>query len=154
MPKGGIRGTAPVQIRQLDRGFYGAGLPHPGVECFVSQVNKLLVHYGCKNAIGLELQVSMELLVVELGISTQPLRESFLRYNKWVTRTWLHSIWEKADRFNVDICLASLDMTPPRIGDKWFMRAILEAGFTNDEELAIINRFRCHQQVLFLSDVL
>ncbi len=50
MPKGGIRGTVPVQIRQLDRGFYGAGLPHPGVECFVSQVNKLLVHYGCKNA--------------------------------------------------------------------------------------------------------
>ena len=56
--------------------------------------------------------------------------------------------------FNVEICLASLDVTPPRIGDKWFMRAILEAGFTNDEELAIINRFRCHQQVLFLSDVL
>ncbi len=42
MPKGGIRGSAPVQIRQLDRGFYGAGLPHPGVECFASQVNKLL----------------------------------------------------------------------------------------------------------------
>jgi hypothetical protein len=31
----------------MDRGFYGVGLPNPGVECFVAQINKLLIHYSC-----------------------------------------------------------------------------------------------------------
>ncbi len=34
--KEGIRCSAPVPIRQLDQGFYGAGFPHPGVECFAA----------------------------------------------------------------------------------------------------------------------
>jgi hypothetical protein len=34
------------------------------------------------------------------------------------------------------------------------MRALMEAGFWDKEELRILNRFRCHQQVLYLSDVL
>jgi hypothetical protein len=141
LPKGGIRGSAPVQLRQLSRGFYGAGLPHPGVECFAQQISKLLTHYGCKNAIGLELQVSVELFVIELGISEQPFQESYLRYHKWITQTWLKTIWEKADKFNVEITLAPLDIRPPRSGDKWFMRAIIDAGFTDEEELWILNRF-------------
>ena len=145
---------APVQLQQLDRGFYGAGLPHPGVECFASQINKLLTHYGCKNAIGLELQVSVELFAIELGISTQPFQESYLRYNKLVTQTWVKLIWEKADRFKVEIILAPLGIAPPREGDKWFMRALMEAGFSDEEELRKLNRFRCHQQVLYLSDIL
>jgi hypothetical protein len=34
------------------------------------------------------------------------------------------------------------------------MRAVMDAGFTRDNNLGIINRMQCHQQVLFLSDVL
>jgi hypothetical protein len=30
----------------------------------------------------------------------------------------------------------------------------MEAGFTREDELLALNRFRCHQQVLYLSDVL
>jgi hypothetical protein len=29
--RGGVRGSAPVALRQLDKGFYGIGCPHPGV---------------------------------------------------------------------------------------------------------------------------
>jgi hypothetical protein len=75
--KGGIRCSAPVSIRQLDRGFYGAGFPHPGVECFAAQIMKLLTHYGCKSAIGLELQVSLELFIIELGMSNEPFSVSY-----------------------------------------------------------------------------
>jgi hypothetical protein len=70
-----VRRSAPVALRQLDRGFYGIGYPHPGVECLIEQVTKLLIHYGCKSSLGIELQVSMELLITELGISQQPLQE-------------------------------------------------------------------------------
>jgi hypothetical protein len=48
LPLGGIVSKANRGIRQLDRGFYGAGFPHPGVEATLEQANKLLMHYGCR----------------------------------------------------------------------------------------------------------
>ncbi len=68
-PKGGVRRLAPTILRQLDRGFYGMGCPHLGVECLVAQITKLLIHYGYRSSLGLEMSVSMELLITELGIS-------------------------------------------------------------------------------------
>ena len=73
----------------MDRGFYGVGLPHPGVECFVAQLNKLLTHYGSSSSLGIHMQVLMEMLVIEGGISLQILSESFSKYSKWVTPSWL-----------------------------------------------------------------
>ena len=67
LPLGGIVSKANRGIRQLNRGFYGTGFPHLGVEATLEQVNKLLIHYGCQTALGMELQTSLELLVVDLG---------------------------------------------------------------------------------------
>jgi hypothetical protein len=69
LPLGGIVSIANRGIQQLNRGFYGTGFPHPGVEATLKQVNKLLMHYGCQTALGTELQTSLELLVVDLGLS-------------------------------------------------------------------------------------
>ncbi len=77
LPLGGIVSKANRGIRQLDPGFYGAGFPHSGVEATLKQVNKLLVHYGCQTALGLELQTSLELLVIDLGLLFQPFRVSY-----------------------------------------------------------------------------
>jgi hypothetical protein len=57
LPKGGILQTAPAVLRQMDRGFYDVGCPHPGVKCLVAQITKLLIHYGCRLGIGLEMSV-------------------------------------------------------------------------------------------------
>jgi hypothetical protein len=100
------------------------------------------------------MQVTMELLITELGISWHPLQESFETYGKWVTNTWIMSVWEKVSKFNITIEIAPLPINPPRAGNKWFMQAIRESGVMDPKELAIINRACCHQQVLFLSDVL
>jgi hypothetical protein len=80
--QGGVQRSAPMDLRQLDRRFYGIGCPHPGVECLIGQVTKLLIHYGCKSGLGIEMQVTMELLITELGIFWQPLQESFEIYGK------------------------------------------------------------------------
>ena len=106
--RGGVRRTAPVALRQLDRGFYGIGCPHPGVECLIGQVNKLLIHYGCNSGVGIEMQISMELLATELGISSQPLQESYGKFGKHITNTWIKTVWEKVDKFNVKIEIAPL----------------------------------------------
>ncbi len=104
--RGGVQRSAPVALRQLDRGFYGIGCPHPGVECLIGQITKLLVHYGCKSGLGIELQVTMELLIMELGLSLQPLQESFATYGKLITNTWIRSVWEKASKFDITIKIA------------------------------------------------
>jgi hypothetical protein len=82
VPRGIVRGSAVVPLHQLDRGFYGIRCPHPGIKCLVAQITKLLVHYGCQSGIGIEMQVSMELLLMELGISVQLLKESYVQYGK------------------------------------------------------------------------
>jgi hypothetical protein len=45
----------------------------------------------------------MELFLTELGISAQPLQESYERYGKWITSTWLKSVWEKVKMFNITV---------------------------------------------------
>jgi hypothetical protein len=72
LPLGGIVSKANRGIRQLDRGFYGAGFPHPGVKATADQANKLLMHYGCHTALGTELQTSLEVLVADLELLFQP----------------------------------------------------------------------------------
>jgi hypothetical protein len=124
------------------------------VECLIGQITKLLVHYGCKSGLGIELQVTMELLIMELGLSLQPLQESFATYGKLIVNTWIRSVWEKASKFNITIKIAPLPICPPREGDKWFMQVVRESGVTDPGEWAIINRFCCHQKIFFLLDVL
>jgi hypothetical protein len=152
--QGGVKRSAPTDLRQLDKGFYGIGCPHPGLECLIGQVTKLLVHCGCKSSLGVQMQVTMELLITKFGRSRQSLQESFETYGKWITNTWIKTVWEKVSNFNITIEIAPLPINPPRAGDKWFMQAVRESRVTDPTESAIINRTHCHQQVLFLSDVL
>jgi len=115
LPLGGIVQTASKGIQQLDQGFYGAGLPHPGVEVIVEQSNKLLTQYGCCTALGTKLQTSIELLLVELGMTFEPLQLSYANFGNMVTISWLKQVWEKLDRFKFcgDGTQPALDV-PPR----------------------------------------
>jgi hypothetical protein len=54
------------------------------------------------------MQVSMELLITELGVSSQPFQESYGTYGTWITHSWLKLIWEKAHKFNITIEIANL----------------------------------------------
>ena len=99
------------------------------------------------------MQTSLELLVIELGVSLQPFQESYRRYSEFVTSSWLKSIWEKVDMFDIDIDILNIPLEFPREGDKWLMQLFREAGFSK-AQLLRLNRVRIFQQVLFLSDVL
>jgi hypothetical protein len=89
LPICGIRWSVRRELRQLERGFYGVGLPHPGMECFVAQLEKFLTHYGSSLGLGVHMQGSMEVFIIKGGISTQLLPKPFTRYGKWVTDCWL-----------------------------------------------------------------
>jgi hypothetical protein len=121
LPLGWIVSKANRGIRQLDRGFYGAGFPHPGVEATLEQANKLLMHYGCRTALGTELQTLLELLVVDLGLSFQPFQVSYEHFGDWVTTSWLKRVWEKVSFFGFTLSVNNLLACYPREGDDWLM---------------------------------
>jgi hypothetical protein len=56
--------------------------------------------------------------------------------------------------FCITVKIAPLPVCPPREGDKWFVQVAMDAGITNNDERRILNQFCCHQQVLYVSDVL
>jgi hypothetical protein len=138
LPLGGIVGKANRGIRQLDRGFYGAGFPHPGVEATLKKANKLLMHYGFRTALGTVLQTSLELLVVDLGLSFQPFQVSYTHFGNWVTTSWLKRVWEKVSFFGFTINVNSLLTGYPREGDDWLMSQFIARGHTANE-LATLN---------------
>ena len=130
MPLGGIIRSAPTALRQLDHGFFGAGLPHVGIECTSAQVNKLLMHYGYPSHIGRELTISLGFMTLEMGISTQPLSQSFLQYSRRVTHSWLKALWEKCDEYNINIQFNDGHLKFPRERDQWLMQIFEDEGYT------------------------
>jgi hypothetical protein len=62
LPLGGIIRIAPLDCMMVDTGFYCLGLPHPGVEALVVMTNKVLMHFGCRTAIGTFLRTSYSAL--------------------------------------------------------------------------------------------
>jgi hypothetical protein len=152
-PQGGIRRTARRGTRQLAAGFYGVGCPHPAIECLVAQLNKLIMHYGSPSCLGINMQTSVELLVIELGLSTQPFVEDYDACQHWVTPSWLKSVWEKSFKLGIDIQLAHIPLQPPRERDTWIMAEFIRMNY-DTQSLCKLNRVRLHQQVIFLSDVM
>ena len=140
-------------IQQLDHGFYDMGFPHPGVKATVKQANKLLMHYKCHMALGTELQTSLNLLMVNLGLSFQPFGVSFENYSKWVMTSWVKGVWEKVDHYNLVLLVHNLLSVFLQEGDDWLMARFIATGY-NGIKLLILNRVGKHQQVLFLSDIL
>ena len=134
-------------------GFYSVGCPHPAIECFIAQINKLLMHLGAASSLGTTMQASLDLLILELGMSSQPFHKDYKRNNKQVTHSWLKTIWEKASRLKINIELGPTSLKPPRGPNNfWLMQRILQ--LCSEEAIKRLNRVRLHQQVLFYSDVM
>ena len=153
LPLGGVVRSAPKGLRQLAPGFYGVGCPHPAIECVIAQLNKLLMHFGCSSGLALQLQTSLEYMIIELGMSGQPFQVNFDKFGVLVSHCWMKTVWEKCYFYGIKVEVGNLKLEPPRKGDKWLMMAFSELGFKG-EELLQLNRVRLFQQVLFLSDLL
>ena len=153
LPLGGVVRTAPTATRQLHRGFYGIGCPHPGIKCLVSQVSKLLMHYGTTSSVGMKMAVTFRALILELGVSFQPFLEPYERYQKRVTWSWMTSLWEKCSIYGVQIEVLDTPLSFPRERDDWLMLLLARLGYST-EDLDRLNRVRIHQQAIFLSCII
>jgi hypothetical protein len=92
-------------------------------------------------------------LMVVAGVSPQPFLEAYTRYSKWVTHSWLKSLWEKLDLFQVKVEMCDTVLCTPCTNNRWLMKVLVARGY-RDAELIALNQVRCYQQVIFLSDIL
>jgi hypothetical protein len=153
VPLGGVRWSANRMVRQLGRGFFGVGCPHPAIECLASQTTMMFTHYGCEMAVGHLLQPSVALWILELGMGSQPFTVDFLKCGAWVTESWVKVLWEKVFIFGIILVEGCLKICPPREQDEWIMPMLVGLGYTATELLQS-NWVRVHQEMLFLSDVM
>jgi hypothetical protein len=89
LPLGGVIRTAPLDCKMVDAQFYCPGLPHPGAEALIAMSNKLLMHFGSRTALGTFLGSSYSFLLLELGVSFQPLQSSYQQISFLATHTWM-----------------------------------------------------------------
>ena len=94
-PIGGLIRSARRELRYLDTGFYGLGFPHWGIEAMVEAYKKFYTHYGTSSVVGTQLQMSMEILICELGLSSQPFTLSYKKYSSLATDGFCKQLWEK-----------------------------------------------------------
>ena len=92
-------------------------------------------------------------MVLELELSLQPLQQSYSKYGNWVTHSWLKTIWEKCNWFQIKIHFADVPLDITREGDRWLMEEFMQVGYSMDKLLRL-NRVWLFIQVLFLSDIL
>ena len=137
----------------LGTGFYGSRCPHLGVEATIKSLAHLLTHYDCSTVVGQKLQILMELLILEVGLSDQLFQIKFHDTQFLATDCWLKALWEKISLFNLNLTLGNISCRPPRLGDDWLMAQFTQVGYTT-KELIHLNWVRLHQQVVFVSDVM
>jgi hypothetical protein len=143
LPLGEVVRTTTTESRTIDYGFFGIGLPHLGVEALVAMPNKLLMHYGCDTVTGQFMWASYSLFLLELGISSQPLQESYAKYNFLLTHSWMKMLWEKVSMFGVGTVIADVGMEFPQEGDRFLMQLFFEQGYST-ESLLRLNRVRVY----------
>ena len=82
----------------------------------------------------------------------QILSQPFQWYSKWVTNSWLKSVWEKVDLFNFEVEIKELPLKMPRERNSWLMLVLEKEGYS-ENKLIRLNWVRCHQQVLFYLNI-
>lgn len=115
-PLGGVICSAKRELQYLDTGFYGVGFPHWGIESTVELINRMMVHYGTRSIVGVQYQMSLKLLTIELGLSPQLFQEDYSKYENWATDCSMKQILERVHHFGFQLTIGNLKMDPPEKG--------------------------------------
>ncbi len=111
------------------------------------------MHYGCKIATGQFMQTSYSLFFAELGLSFQPLQESYNRYGFLVTHSWMKTLWDKLSLFDMKVVVTEFAQEYPQQGNQFIMQVLQKVGYAA-ETLLRLNRVHISFQLLFMSDIL
>ena len=148
----GICRNIPVDLRYLPSYFGGFGLKSLKFEATTESINMFLQHYGTESTLGVFLTATIENLQLELGVTGCPFTYEYSIWNGLATESWVKSLWERLQHFNIDMQIDYKVLPMPRVNDECIMESCVDNGIRG-AELAGINRARKHQEAMFLSDI-
>ena len=154
LPSLGLNSRFPTTLRWAARSHLGLNLPHPYIEQGIEQLKMILGHLSSpRTPTGDLIQISLEQAQVELGLPTAIWKASYKKHNRLITESWVKSIWEFVDRYDIEVCSTDkIELPLLREKDRYLMEIALEGGF-NDQERISINRCRCHMQAITVADI-
>ena len=148
----GICRNIPTELRYLPSCFGGFALRSLKFDATTEAINMFLQHYGTESTLGIFLTATIENLQLELGVTGCPFTYDFSIWKDLATNSWIKSLWERLQHFDIDLQIDYEVLPMPRTNDECIMERCVDDG-VRGAELASINRVRKYQEALFLSDI-
>jgi hypothetical protein len=118
----------------------------------IGWANMVLQHYGAPTTLGQKLKATLEALQVEIGCVGNPLSEQYNSHGILATPSWIKSVWEQSNEFNLDFILDYNRIQAPRKNDITIIELLLSNGVTG-LELRKMNKCRLQLHAIFLSNI-
>lgn len=94
----------------------------------MAQLGKLQMHLGCPSGSGILMQTSLELFILELGLSFQPFTVDYTEYGRLVTHCWFKTVWEKVHRFGFHLTFHNIHLSFPKTNDEFLLQRLIDLG--------------------------
>ena len=131
----------------------GLGVQHIYHLQGIAKLKLFLMHMRRTDSTGNLLQIALDNIQLELGISSFSMSTNYYKYQHHLTKNWVTHLWQY-----LSDCKATLHATnydtykAPREGDQFFMD-IIYASHLDHEKKEIINQIRISLQILTLADI-
>ena len=115
------------------------GLNNFTIEATAASLNAFLQHYGTNTSIGIYLTASIKNLQLEIGVAGCPFDHDYETWHELATDSWVKSLWERIQKFDLSVEIDYKTLEMPREKDKCIMERLVHEGFRG-AKLVSINR--------------
>ena len=154
LPAVRVNRNIPKIMRYAPVVYGGLGLPSPYLEQGIQQIQLILEHGAECTLTGNLIRQSFEQMHLEVGELQSVWTLPFKRFGFLATDSWTKGVWQFCSSSKVKLQWRDCVLPSPlREGDKGILQMCRENGISSETTLRIINRVRCHLQVITLADI-
>jgi hypothetical protein len=152
LPALGINRRLPLSVVHGPQLYPGLGIPDLWTVQGTLKLCLALQHGDAPTITGHQLQASMELHTVELGLSGQLLQQDYKILGSLATTSWLKHLWEFCDNSNIQLTTTTPKLHIVKEHDDFLMEKFAAFGY-GDKQLSQLNLCRMWCHAVRLSDI-
>ena len=146
----GVNRNIRASWRYLPTAFGSCGLFSLSTECVIALLNLLLQHWLAPSMVSKSLSCSMEYLQLEAGFASCLLSEPFDPMGPLCMHSWVRSLWESIQTYNLDVDLEYPTIPPHRKNDVLLSTLSISGGI-HGTHLESFRRCHVASNELYLS---